>query len=243
MLSPHPVHRRLRSASSVRGISLVELMIGIAIGMIVVAGATVMMVNQVNEHRRLMLETQIQQDLRAASDLILRELRKAGYRGQVQDGIWSPTAPMAASAASTPFSVTSPTTNAAGASTVEYRYSKDSANDSADVFNPDKEQFGFRKYGDLLQFRLGAGGWQPLTDAATMKVTAFTVDLVVQAVSMADYCELPCAVGAVDCPPRQEVLNFTVNLTGTATHDPAVVRTMTVGTRVRNDRIVGMCPT
>ena len=64
-----------------RGISLVELMVGIAVGMIVVAGASVMLVNQVNEHRRLMLETQVQQDLRASADLILRELRRAGYRG------------------------------------------------------------------------------------------------------------------------------------------------------------------
>ena len=243
MLSQRPAHRRPRSASSTRGISLVELMVGIAVGMVVVAGATVMMVNQINEHRRLMLETQIQQDLRAASDLILRELRKSGYRGQVQEGIWSPAAPMAASAASTPFSVTEPQVTTAGASTVEYRYSKGSVSNSADVFDPDKEQFGFRKYGDVLQFRVGAGGWQPLTDPATLKVTAFTVDLMVQTVAMADYCELPCGAGAVDCPPRQEVLNFNVTLTGTATHDPAVVRTMNVGTRVRNDRIVGMCPT
>ena len=236
-------HRRLRSASSVRGISLVELMVGIAIGMIVVAGATVMLVNQVNEHRRLMLETQVQQDLRAASDLILRELRKSGYRGQVQKGIWSPIAPMAANEVSTPYSDTAPTVNTAGASTVEYRYSKSADDNAADVFDPAKEQFGLRKDGDVLQFRIGAGGWQPLTDAATMKVTAFTVDLVVQTVGMADYCDLPCAVGAVNCPPRQEVLNFTVNLTGTATHDPAVVRSMNVSTRVRNDRIVGVCPT
>jgi len=233
----------MRPAANVRGISLVELMVGIAIGMIVVAGASVMLVNQVNEHRRLMLETQVQQDLRAASDLILRELRKAGYRGKVQGGIWSPAAPAVAAAAGTLYSETSPMTDAAGAAQVTYRYSKDSLDNTADVFNSANEQFGFRKNGDVLQFQLGNGNWQPLTDPGTVTVTAFTVDLVVQNVDMADYCELPCPVGAANCPPRQEVLNFTVNLTGRATHDPAVIRSLNVSTRVRNDRIVGVCPT
>jgi len=236
MLNPRLDHR-----CHERGISLVELLVGIAVGMIVVAGASVMLVSQINEHRRLTLETQVQQDLRAASDLIVTELRKAGYRGQVQEGIWSPAKPTPA--ASTPYSKTTPTLTAAGATEVTYRYSKLSVGNSVDVFDGATEQFGFKKDGDVLKFQLGSGGWQPLTDPGTMKVTAFTVDLVVQAVDMADYCERPCPVGAPDCPPRQEVLNFSVNLSGTAAHDPTVVRSLTVGTRVRNDRIVGVCPT
>ena len=42
-----------------RGLSLVELMVGITVGMIIVAGVSLMMVNQIDEHRRLSLETQI----------------------------------------------------------------------------------------------------------------------------------------------------------------------------------------
>lgn len=221
-----------------RGISLVELMVGIAVGMIVVAGASVMLVNQVNEHRRLMLETQVQQDLRASADLILRELRRAGYRGIKQEGVWTPSTPAAAAS----YSVTTPTVTTPISTLVTYRYSKDAVDTAADVFDENTEQFGFRRIANVLQFRLGSGGWQPLTDPGTVLITNFNVALVVQTVDMADYCEVPCAAGATACPPQQEVLNFDITLTGTATHDPAVVRTLNVSTRVRNDRIIGTCP-
>ena len=61
-----------------RGLGLVELMVGITVGLIVAAGASMMAVNQINEHRRLMLETQIQQDLRSVADLLQQDLRRAG---------------------------------------------------------------------------------------------------------------------------------------------------------------------
>ena len=66
------------------GLSLVELMVGVAVGLFVVAGATLVVSNQLGDNRRLMLETQIQQDLRAAADLIARDLRRSGYWASVQ---------------------------------------------------------------------------------------------------------------------------------------------------------------
>ena len=68
---------RQRSGSQ-RGLSIVELMVGIAIGLIIVAAASLLMSGQLNENRRLLAETQLQQDLRAASDIITRELRRIG---------------------------------------------------------------------------------------------------------------------------------------------------------------------
>ena len=221
-----------------RGLSLIELMVGITIGMIVVAGASVMMVTQINEHRRLMLETQVQQDLRAAGDLILRELRRAGYRGEVAKGVWSPDPLAAAVAASSPYTVMAPNVSTAESTQVQYRYSVR----APWVFNSATEQFGFKLDGGVLRFQLGAGGWQPLTDPNTLTITDFNVATVVQTIDLADYCPNPCPAGLVDCPPVQQVRNFNVRLTGEAKHDPAVVRTLNVSTRVRNDQIVGVCP-
>src|ERR1700712_1447509 len=78
----------LRQSQS--GLSLVEMMVGIAVGLIVVAGASLMMTSQVTQNSRLLQETQIQQDLRAAADLMLRDLRRAGYSSTASNGVWQP---------------------------------------------------------------------------------------------------------------------------------------------------------
>ena len=71
-----------------RGLSIVELMVGVAIGLFVVAAATMLVSTQLSDNRRLMLETQVQQDLRASADIITRELRRAGHWGKARDGVW-----------------------------------------------------------------------------------------------------------------------------------------------------------
>jgi prepilin-type N-terminal cleavage/methylation domain-containing protein len=74
------------------GLGLIELMVGITVGLIVAAGASIVAVNQINEHRRLMLEMQIQQDLRTTADLIQQDLRRQGFRGTAELGVWAPPA-------------------------------------------------------------------------------------------------------------------------------------------------------
>ena len=63
-------------------------MVGVAIGLFVVAAASMLVVTQLSDNRRLMLETQVQQDLRATADIITRELRRAGHWGKARDGVW-----------------------------------------------------------------------------------------------------------------------------------------------------------
>ena len=62
-----------RAATSQRGMSLVELMVGITVGLFIVAAATTLMANQLSDNRKLLVETQIQQDLRASMDIITRQ--------------------------------------------------------------------------------------------------------------------------------------------------------------------------
>ena len=63
-------------------------MVGVAIGLFVVAAATMLVATQLSDNRRLMLETQVQQDLRATADIIARELRRAGHWAKARDGVW-----------------------------------------------------------------------------------------------------------------------------------------------------------
>ena len=70
-----------------RGMSLVELMVGITVGLLVVAGASLLVSSQLSENRRLLLETQVQQDLRATADIIARQLRRSGHWRRAEMGV------------------------------------------------------------------------------------------------------------------------------------------------------------
>jgi type IV pilus assembly protein PilW len=235
--------RGLKSRSQ-RGVSLIELMVGIAIGMIVVAGASVMAVNQIAEHRRLALEIQLQQDLRAASDLMLKELRRAGSWAVPLNGVW---ASGAAPPLADPYSSIAVENGDTNASKIVYHYSRNTDR-SSNNNNPEDnnagatETFGFQLNNGVLQLQMGTGNWQPLTDPNTLTVTALSIRQNLQTVDLIDYCTQPCPTGS-SCTPQLQVRRFDITLTGQAVHDAAVVRTITVSSRVRTDDISGSCPT
>jgi Tfp pilus assembly protein PilW len=216
------------------GLSLVELMVGVAIGLFVVAGATVAVSNQLGDNRRLMLEAQMQQDLRAASDLVARDLRRAGYWGAAESGVWNASS---VSVASNPYTPMSATVSGTAASAVTFAYSRGNVeNNSIDA----TDESGFRlSNAGVIEMRTG-GGWQALTDGNTMRVTNFQVTLTQTNVALA--CFNVCAVGAANCPPTQALREFEVLIGATAVHDPAVQRSVRSVVRVRNDVVVGACP-
>jgi len=61
------------------GLSLIEVLVALVVGLLVVAGASVMLLNQLKGHRRLLLESRLQQDLQVVVDLMSRSLRRQGY--------------------------------------------------------------------------------------------------------------------------------------------------------------------
>jgi prepilin peptidase dependent protein B len=218
-----------------QGFSLIEMMVGISVGMIVVAGASVMMVNQLDDHRRLVLETQVQQDLRAAADLVLRDLRRAGYHGASADVVWA-----SGAAAPTSNVYARQTTVNEGATELHYSYSRDQVENGETNSN---EQFGYKVQDGVLKFLLGSNNWQPMTDLSTLRITAFQVALNTQTISLAEFCQRPCPAGS-DCPPRQLVRDVSLTLTGEATQPGnlgKVERSLQVSTRLRNDAVEGGC--
>lgn len=223
--------RPLPTGRRQRGLSLVELMVGITVGMIVVAGASLLMVNQLDDNRRLTLEVQVQQDLRAAADLMLRDLRRAAYNSLAEQTIWA-------------VGADAPVTN--GYRNVTVSESKDSVTYSYSRTSPednvveDSEKFGFKLASGTLMFQLGSGNWQPLTDPNVLTITGFTVAMNSQSIDVSEFCTKPCETGA-DCPPKQSVRNVVLTLSAQAVHDAKVQRTVTVGARMRNDDISGGC--
>jgi type IV pilus assembly protein PilW len=210
------------------GLSMVELMVGVAIGLFVVAGATLAVSNQLGDNRRLMLETQIQQDLRTAADVIARDIRRSGYWASAQSGVWYAGA---VAVTSNPYTALTPASGVG--SEVQFKYSRVEAN----PLDPNNEA-GFRLVNNAIQMRTG-GQWQALTDSTTLKVTDFRVTLNNQEVRLA--CFNPCP-GPLDCRPTQGVREIKVEITGIAVHDPSMVRSANSNVRLRNDVINGTCP-
>lgn len=213
-----------------RGLSLVELMVGIAVGLLVVAGATMVVANQLGDNRRLLLETQVQQDLRAAADIVTRELRRAGgWEDQARLGLWTSAAPGQLN----PQRAVSP--SAAPATQVDYQYLRGGV----------APQLGFRLNNNgVLQTLLG-GAWQDLTDARAVRITAFNVTPVSQ-VRQPPFDKVPCPSecpgGGTACWPTVTVRELVVDLTGQSVADPAVQRTLSTTVRLRNDLVTGACP-
>ncbi len=212
-----------------RGLSLVELMVGITVGLIVVAAATVLLSGQLAENRRLIAEAQVQQDIRATTDIITRELRRSGAIGtdpEALQGFWS----MGSAADAAHNGVAATLTPAAGEDDIEVSFNYFPGGAGTDG------PFGFRFNEDagVIQTWLRAGGWQDLTDRNTVEVRQFTVERLDDA-SLLIPCPKACSDGTTDCWPRILVRTLEVTITARARLYPEVERTFRSRARLRND--------
>jgi type IV pilus assembly protein PilW len=239
------VTQRLPLRSKQPGFSLIELMVGVAVGLIVVVGAVALATNALGNDRRMLLETRVNQDLRTAADLIARDLRRAGYWRNATSGVFTTTgSPVAAN----PY--TAITLNSG---VLDYTYARD---DDDDV--QDEERAGFRLTGGALEFRNGAGDWQPVTDPRVITITALNISEVSPAriVDLYTYCScltrLTCTAADftdstrspnyVASRPTMTVRQFDIVVAGQAVADASVQRQVRESVRVRNDVFSGICP-
>jgi type IV pilus assembly protein PilW len=213
------------------GLTLIELMVGIALALLIAAAATLLLSSNIGENRRLLLEARLTQDLRSAADLITRQMRRAGHWGAASTlGLWS----AGANALPNPYAAFTP--DAGTADTIALRYSQDgSENNTVD----DNEQVGFRLRSGVLEAQLGNRNWQALTDASTLVVTLFRLQPRVQTVTLEATCA--CA-GLAPCAPLQvQVRSVEIEIGARATNEASVLRTVRSTVRLRNDHISGGC--
>jgi prepilin peptidase dependent protein B len=216
-----------------RGLSLVELLLGSALGLLLVGcGITVLLI-QLRENRALVEHSRLMHDLRSASDLITRDLRRSGHWADAGAGVWT-RGVTAANVAANPYAAVESTP-----STVTLRYSLDSA-DNHQVDS--HEQFGFRLRSGALEMRVGGANWQSMTDVTTMKVTALAFVPHSETLDLGALCSAPCATGDASCPPRQTLRSMVVTITAQSATDARTVRTARTAVRLRNDAITGRCP-
>lgn len=232
------LRRRPKPERKQAGTSLVEIMVGLVLGLLIVAGASTFFLVDLLGARQLQIETRLDQDLRAAMDFVTRDLRRGGY--------WAHAAGSALTA--NPYAAI---TLDSGPTRIAFAYSRD--ND--DTLGSD-EQYGFRlntdATGEISLDFLSNSAWQAVTDTRTMKldlaqsnierllitdsslppVSTFVDEPVVLNNACPNGCTTTCQVTA---------RAYLITLTGVSKTDPGVRRTLTSTVRVRNDAVAGSC--
>lgn len=233
------VPRRRGERSSIprhraRGLTLVDMLIGLAIGLFVVSQGLILLAAHLHENKAVVLEARLMQDLRAASSAVARNLRRAGYWGDATAALrLGDSAPR-----SNPYQAI--TTSPSPIASVRIHYSRDASENHVVDGN---EEFGFRLRNQAIDSLL-AGTWQTLTDVGTVRVTSLRLTPVAAEVELPLLCDRPCppaTAGSPVCPPRIEVRRFVIDISAESTIDPAIKRTLQTTARVRNDAVTGVC--
>jgi prepilin peptidase dependent protein B len=242
---------RLFLAQRQRGLSIVELLVGVAVGLFLVAGAATLFVTNLGNSRQLLLEARINQDLRATVDLITRDLRRAGYWGNSLAGTTATVTAGVSATTPNPYRAITP-----GTGIVEYAFSRDTVENNTRNTN---EEFGFQRTVvnsvGVVQMKV-ANNWQTVTDPQAMDVTAFTVTPTETNVDVRTACAVACCsdadVTAGTCATRNiaagascptiRVRQYAVTLTANAIGNARVTRTLQTRVRPRNDEYGGVCP-
>lgn len=208
-----------------------ELLIGVTVGMIVVSGALMLFVRNLNGSRLLLNETRLNQDLRSAMDLVTRDLRRAGYWDNAIQG----TIAMGATSATTenPYR----TISTASGSEVAYQFSRDAVEQSS---LSGTDGFGFRLSGGAIQMNAGQG-WADITDTRSITITNFQITPTITSLPLGHLCPKMCSVGTPNCP-TVTVRSFNVLVQGQSVSDSNVLRDLRSTVRVRNDQLAGVCP-
>jgi type IV pilus assembly protein PilW len=180
----------------------------------------------------MMLENQVHQDIRAAADIVARDLRRAGYWAHAPRSVWPDTAVHA---------LANPYAGVAATNTqVVYARSQDEVSypEGTDDNNVDlEEQVGFRfnaanKTVDMLV----GPGWQALTDPNVLEVTQFDVNLTIR--NVAAPCAADCPSGPNGRPLQLQTREAVIVIAAQAKHDASIRRSVQSTLKLRNDLMV-----
>jgi prepilin peptidase dependent protein B len=223
---------RPRIRARQRGLSIIELLIGAAIGMVVISGAAMLTAKNLYGSRLMLAEARLNEDLRNAADLLTRDLRRASYwgnavKGTIAEGATSKTKLNPYTAASAPNS-----------QELSYSFSREVSLD--DDVEGDMERFGFRLYDNAVQMR-DDGNWTDITDKASVRVTKFSITPTERTINLGQYCATVCVAGSSPCP-KMVIRTYAMLIEGTSVRDSDVKRSLMSSVRVRNDSVESSCP-
>lgn len=230
-----------------RGASVIELMVGVAVGLIAIMFVTQFFVGQLVSNTATLKATRLNQELRMIIDYTARDVRRASYWGNAIRGVWYEGTP--GITANPLQSITVGTTPnpsvATTAETISYTYDVN-ANGVID----DNENFTIRRtvlgsgvgVVEVVQ-GINAQTITPISDPGSTTITGLTFSTTAagqNAAAAPATVNVTCIVAGSS--PVLTVREIIVTVSGRLTDDPAVARTMQETIRIRADRIVGTCP-
>lgn len=226
-----------------KGFSLVESMVGITLGLFVVTGALVLMSTMTTNNRDLMMETRLIQDLRTTSDLVARDIRRAGYWASAASSVYVPPSSgspiVAASLPQNPYRNIIPGSCDTSSLPTAVSSPASGATLTAMCYYIDSGMYGFKldATAGVLSAFVAASSAQPLSDPNTVKITQFNL------IASPLLISLPgnCAAASVPNPPQVVVREFELELRGHPPSDPTLVRGVRTKVRIRNDAVSGSC--
>lgn len=205
-----------------QGFTLIELMIGLLIGLIVLSGALYAFIITVKSSRDVLFSARLNQDLASAMAVIVGDVRRSGHWVQ-------------AASNSSPYSEIGEDFNVVSDNCVLYNYDED-GNSSLET----DEYRGVRLSNSTLEFKISGtdmndcstGLWDAITDTNFMSVTSATfVDMsscTVNAISAA----CPGVVGTSDVTSVRELL---ITISAQVNSDTDWKKTVQETVRLRND--------
>jgi len=200
------------------GLTLIELMIAMVIGLIVTAAVIGLFVSVFASTNANLNEIRLNQELRAVMSLMTRDIRRTGYNGtSATNSTVNPFSSEASPASA------NDTKLAIAGSTVNFSYDAD-----GDGVLDNGEVFGYRLSGTEVQFCQSAGttfatcAWSALTDSSIVGVTALS------------FIENTVVENA-GTTAETDVRQITIVLIGQWVNDTAFTRTITETVKLRNE--------
>lgn len=193
------------SKASQRGVSLVELLVTLVIGLIVIGASTTVFVGTLGANSSQMRISRLNNELRTAMTYVSRDLRRAGYNN------WT-----VAQLEARDFTNSGQAVPVMGAAAAAVSYDINN--------NGGTQRYGFQLSNDgVIQAQIDAGGWNNLTDPSVVQITAFTIT-----------DRSPAAISPTGAAASVTVPVFTIEITGRLTSDNTVTRTIRETVRPRN---------
>ena len=190
-----------------RGLSLVELMVAMVIGMIVIGASLSVFIGILGANSTQMKISRLNHELRTAMTAVTRDLRRAGYNNwtvaQLSTGDFTASGQLV------------PTMTVGTVGSVEVSYDIDS--------NGGTERYGFQLVGNVLQAYVGAPGWTNVTDPNVIQITSFAITN-----------RSPAPISPTGAVSTVTVPVYSIVITGRLTSDNTVVRTLQETVRLRN---------
>lgn len=240
------------------GMTLIELMVGLVVGLVVIGGALTLLLSSLNNQKSHNQVVRLNQDMRAIMDLMVRDITRAGF---ATDNPASNASSLLANpffvhsgASSTDLSIIS--TTSPGSLTVLdgtgncilYAYNRDYAGEVPPEIGDD-ERFGFLKEGEDVYIRVsGASNSISECDASAASsewhlMNSSVIEFTNLEFEVSSYLYNATAASTtsgscVDDDSCLIVRTVKVGMTARVEEEPALSQTLTETVRIRNDKFV-----